>query len=457
MMVPDGALVLFACLLLLFTAVSILLEQYKKRIDTFFTKKIPLLIKVHRDTVIKAAVVTLVILFVKKLLYYVPLFGIMQTKFSVWCVDEKIINFLFYIFMLYLLGAGVIGYYKFANKLNWHGGCVGVLISLFLLWLYLTIPVVESFGIKSLTFDQGLILIVCTPLLLLKMFCSGKYLGLFTSFLLGYFTIHRYKKLKPEITKNNAKFLIAPLVILLVLMFSAYFIYKGDWQERFRDHVRSVDNPDAVVHLLDAVNTIPGVEHKSNALKEITAAITRTGDSQWQREIFPRVIKMVKTIKDPIQQYHVLKEIALLIAAAGDIQMAIRTTNNIGIARIRFHALMEVADAVSITTGKKGREEILKQAIQAARTLFRTEKLPAFKEMALIVAKTGHREWSGETIGQLFDMVKEIKGDIKKSAVLAETAVAAASAGDSECAALIAALIPDTEVKNNTLKEIRVK
>lgn len=303
------------------------------------------------DTVCKGLSITGGILFIRKLVFYLPYTGIIQTKFSIWWMDGGTLIFLHFIFVLYMVwiaamvGIVAIVLHKFKFKIV-NNPAFPTLVWWLIIWGLLAILLLINETSLSIPWVKVLILIIYAPLILFKMLCSGKYLGILTGFLLGYFIVARYKKLSPQVTKHNAKFLIAPAVVIIVLMASGYFIFTGNWQERFQRKIQSVKNPDAAADLLDAAYTIPGAKDKAIALKKVAAVITSMEDSQGRKERFLQGIKIAGTIEDTKQRNQVLKEIAVFIAAAGDTGWATTIANGIADQGIKNKALQEIREKI---------------------------------------------------------------------------------------------------------------
>jgi len=342
-MEENGYLILTACFCLLFLAGGTLSELKKKPIHLFLTKKIPLLMALPWDTVCKVLGITGGFLFIRKLIFYLPYTGIIQTKFSIWWVDGGNLIFLYVVFVFYMIGIAAIVLQTYTFKTEQNEGCFIFLLMLFLGGGYAIILLIKKISIPLV---QGLILVIFAPLILLKMLCSGKFLGILTSFLLGYFIVARYKKLSPTLTMNNLRSLTALIVIIIVLMASGYFIFTGNWQEIFQGKIQSVKNPDAAADLLDAAYTIPGAKDKAIALEKVAAVITSMEDSQWRKERFLQGIKIAGTIEDSKQRNQVLKEIAVFIAAAGDSGWATTIANGIPDQGIKNKALQEIREKI---------------------------------------------------------------------------------------------------------------
>lgn len=321
-----------ATFLLLFLGAASLVEKYKNLIP----------LKVSWDTLTKIFSIWFFIICYRKMIYYVPFFGVMQTESTLWWVDANILIFLYYIFFLFLLGVTIIGHFALRTKLVKYEGYVGLLMFLFFLGCSLVMPLSRGLNI-SLTFDKGFLLIIFSPLLLLKMFCSGKYLGILTAFLLGIFITNRYNKLKPKITRRNAKFLILPVFMLITFGIFSFIHFPGNPGEKFMNKVQAAKNQLAVEDLLAAAHSITDFEaYRAYAFKTISGKIVEIGDIQWKREMFLRVMESVRTILTIKERYELIKEIAVDIAKTGDIQWATSIANSIPYVDIKTSALQEI-------------------------------------------------------------------------------------------------------------------
>jgi hypothetical protein len=229
------------------------------------------------------------ILVLKKLIYFVPLIGIIQTTSSVWWVDGKVLTFLIIIiFIFYVLGINTI---KNKRELTAPTTLVFLVVSSLVMLLFFEFFILPDIKIESPSFEYRVFLIIFAPLLELKMLCSGKYLGLLTGFLLSYFIVAGYKKLPAKILRSDAKLVIVPgFMALTFLVFSFYqFLGTGDWEKPFYHRVQSVQKVKELEELQDAANSILDKKTKSNALNSLALAIAKTGDVQWATFIAEKI------------------------------------------------------------------------------------------------------------------------------------------------------------------------
>jgi hypothetical protein len=251
---------------------------------------------------------------------------------------------LFFIFGFFLLLVTLIGILKKYIQIPLKRvNVVFIMLSGVLLFLgiIVIVPLLEGskviYGV-GIIYREGLNLIIFTPLLLLKMLCTGKYLGLFTSFALGYFSVNRYKKLTPIINPGNVKFLIAPGAILLLFLFLCLIIFPGNWDQQLNNKLLSVSGESDMVDLLDAVHSIYREEARYQSLEPIAAFIVKEKEFRWKKEIYQRVIDEVKTLAG-YRSSRLLRKIVLWIANIGDIPWATAVAEKIPDMQIRTSTL----------------------------------------------------------------------------------------------------------------------
>jgi hypothetical protein len=303
----NDYLIVTACSLLLFLLVFLLLERYKKNIraslekDSWFSRKI------SRNVVIKIGLAWVCILLLRKLIYYVPLQGVIQTKLSVWWVDIPVLIITYCVF----IGIPLVKFIRIIWQSSEEGASLmKILIPLFLFAFF------NFISNESITIGRIFSTIIVAPFLLLKIVCPGKYIGLFTSLVLAYFVIEYHKKIR-----SRSRIFIYVL-ILLVLGAYIFLTFPGQWEDRFQQKAQTAKSKRAVEDLLDAVNTISHEEQRSEAIGIIAVKILETGDPQWQKETFPGVIAAVEKIDSRNRKFKLLEKIAFTAAETGDIQWA---------------------------------------------------------------------------------------------------------------------------------------
>jgi len=275
----NSYLILTACFFLVFIGAVIFLEKYSKSIHGFFTKKIRFSTKVRWRTVIKVLAAAAFILFLKKFIYYFSFTGIMQSKFSIWWVDKNILLFIYYLLFLFLCGTVLIavGIRVIAWKIK---STTGILLTiLFFVWVIVFPQVLKNLGLEF-GLNEVLYWLVFTPLLYLKMLCSGKYLGLFTSLMAAYFIVDTYKELKPRITRNNAKFLAPFAVVFWVFFVFSFTYFPLEWEERLLHQLQTAKNRSDFIEVLDTTKSMNNLRDESYAIKRIALEIAKTGEMQ---------------------------------------------------------------------------------------------------------------------------------------------------------------------------------
>jgi hypothetical protein len=336
---------------LLFLVATILFCQYKKSKHSFAKEKFQRLKKVPWDTVIKGLAAAGFILFSRKLIYYLPFDGVIQTKFSIWWVEDNVLTSLFFIFGFFLILVTLIGIVKRYIQIPLKRvNVVFIMLSGVLLFLGIKVIVPLLEGSKviyavGIIYRVGLNLIIFAPLLLLKMLCTGKYLGLFTSFVVGYFIVNRYKKLTPKINPGNVKFLIAPGAMLLVFLFLCFSIFPGSWNVKFNDKVKSATSERDMMALLDAVHSINKEKARYESLKPIVSSMVKEEDFRWKKEIYQRVIDEVKTLAG-YRSSRLLRKIVLWIAKTGNIPWATAIAEKIPDMEIKDNTLKELRENI---------------------------------------------------------------------------------------------------------------
>jgi hypothetical protein len=350
--------ILTASFSLLFLVIALFLENRKKPIQAFPGKKIPLLVKNNRDTVIKGFAAAGFILFSRKLVYYIPFDGVIQTKFSIWWVEGNAQTLLVIsIVVFFMMGIGVQITIWDIKMVGWKEGCLGPIIAMPILVILgiLTVNAVsDDLGFQLSINGQHLILIVLAPLLEFKILCSGKYLGILTSLILGYFAAARYKKLTPGICKiqkikniAQSMFLIAGLMFLIFLGFSFYKSLgnPGNWEQRLNNKLLSITGETEMMDLLDAAHSIDQEQSRYETLERIAALIVKKKEFRRKKEIYQRVVEEVKTLTGSSSS-RLLRKIALGIAGTGDITWATAVAEKIPDMKIRTNALKTIRQRI---------------------------------------------------------------------------------------------------------------
>ncbi len=262
-----------ALFFLLFLLIAWLVEKYAKRIPSALKN-------VSWNTFFKVMVVWAGILALRKLLYYMPIEGVTQTKDSVWWIDE---NNSFYL-PIFLFIALIMILRGIKGKLNLSGKSDGIIN-------FLEIVIIFGFvaSIYIAMFFQGtnisipIFSYMAKFLLSLKIICSGKYLGLGTGFLLAYYITNEHKKFKG-----------VPILLLSIgmLVYLTMPSTPSAWWSKFHSelHAAGVNQQErAFEDLSDAAYSLRDRAKKSRALGEIARAIANTGDIQWATSVANRI------------------------------------------------------------------------------------------------------------------------------------------------------------------------
>ncbi|MGD2090463.1 MAG: hypothetical protein PVH61_30100 [Candidatus Aminicenantes bacterium] len=265
---------------LLFFLVFLLVERYNNSIRNLFEKYFQLSTKIPDKKISKILFVWGTILIIRKLIYYVPLQGVMQTKFSVWWIREDIIIYQTFVFALFLLGISflgiIIGFFSDPwERYDWTVVVYPVL--LLIVGIRGIFALLEELNIEYMSAEQ----VISTPLLFLKMLCSGKYLGLFTSLAVSIFILNRHKKMKFKINKRTIKYLKVPWIIILTFLTINFYIFPGDWEYRFEQKCQAAISQYTYEELMEAANSISDNTDKSNALKILALKIAERGNIPW--------------------------------------------------------------------------------------------------------------------------------------------------------------------------------
>ena len=349
----TGYLILALCFFLLFIGLVFLPEKIKKPVHDSLTKRIPLLVKVNRDTALKAFAAAGFMLFSRKLIYFMPIDGVIQTKFSIWWVDGNAKNLLVIsMVVLFVIGVAL-------QMLKGEGderGCGIALICIVVIAaLGFTVMSFVSAGyLKSLfpfpITDRHLILIILAPLVLLKVLVFGKYAGLLTGFLFGYLIVAGYEKLTPGMRKPRVKILIVAALMFLIILglhFYQSLGNKGNWGQLLNNKVWSVTSETDMMDLLDAVNSINQEQARYDTLERILALIVQEQEFRWKKEIYQQVIDVFLTYFGQ-RRISLLRKIALWIAKTGDIPWAIAVAKNISFRETRNNVLKEIRENIKI-------------------------------------------------------------------------------------------------------------
>lgn len=275
-----------ALFFLLFILTFWLFHRYEKSIQAFWVKQ-SWLWKIPWDPISKIICLWAGILLARKVIYCVPCQGIIQTTSSIWWMDTCVLTGLCFVFFLFLAAAVIIGII-FGFQANPSGRkelvveqLLQLLGVLFALGIFFTLLISHDLSLNSMPLVQ----IMFTPLILLKMICTGKYLGLLTSLGVGYLIFNRFKKLKHGITRRNIKFLALPLLIIIVFLLFGYSHFTGDGRVMMIHKVETAKSREAFEDLVDAAHSIKDNHYKSSVLRVAAMEIAQHGDTSWATSI----------------------------------------------------------------------------------------------------------------------------------------------------------------------------
>lgn len=339
---------------LLFFEITLLFDRYNKR-GRFHhrLKRIPW----NSNTVIEVFCIWSGILVSRKLVYYIPFDGIIQTKDAVLWVSEAYVAGI--ILIIIMLAVTIVGVIKVSESPG-AGSKISFLLKFLLVWIICIVFIVSILSkIDAGAFLENIIFINTAPLLVVKMLCSGKSLGLLIALLLASTAvmIMRYRKIRKGVKKTGKKSSIIFALIIIGIWQSGIFRVAGNWQEKFTGKAREAKSIRAFEDLFDAVGTIKKEGHRADALKEIAVALARGGHLRWSLD----------------------------------------TAKRIGNKYTKFDALREIA-AVLITKDIEIAEDILKQSIEVAGTIKnKLGKSLLLRKIAVYLAETGHIQWASST------------------------------------------------------------
>ena len=323
----QGYFILTVCFFLLFLLATFLVDRYRIQIQSFFTKHSWFSTKIPWNKVIKIGFAWVGILLLRKMIYYVSPHGVIQTKFSLWWVDNPVLIIIYCVPIGILFALPLLRLIRRIEKSSEARSNVIKIIIFIIL-----ISILNFFSRQNFILERIFSTIIAAPFLLLKIVCPGKYIGLFTSLVLAYFIIENHKKIRTSIIKSrkrSKKFIFTSVLILVVLGVYIFITFPGHWQDRFQQKALAAKSKRAVEDLLDAVNTINHEEQRSDAIGVTALKILETGDRQWQRETFPEIIAAVEIIDSRNRKFKLLEKIAFAVAETGDIQWAKSVANRL--------------------------------------------------------------------------------------------------------------------------------
>lgn len=445
--------------LLVFFAISTWVERFEKK-----GRIRPVLKKIPWDTLWKVFVYWAAVLFLRKLLYYNPVEGVVQTKDSVWWADTNVSYFLYG--AVCVLGIPLV----IVIKSNLRQFLIKNILNRFPKFFKekkgtLAVDLVKAGGVIVSIFlflfiDHNSFLweFIIRSLLPIKVICSGKYLGLLTAFLLAYYIAAGYKRLKKitiaiKKTKLQANVIVIPGLFLIFLILTPVRFTAG-WDQKFTSKLSEAQLEESVKKfedLVDAVNSIKNEQH----LKKAAVAISKAGAWQWALEV-------TKTIKDIKVKLDALEQIFVITIRSGNRDQSeavlqemfgfVMTLEDID----KFRALKKI-EQLTFKTGNTTwiLKIIQKEVLAAVRIEDPKERVKALIKIAADIAAIGYKNRVKETFQQAIEQVKNIRYQKDQSLMLKEVALAIAKTGDTQWAEVVAEGIANKGMKNRALAQIR--
>jgi len=440
---------LMALCLLISLGIAGLVEKYGKKIPS--AQK-----NVFRNTFLEFIVVWAGILALRKLVYYIPFDGMIQTKTTVWWIEKKG-SFYLFIFLFMALMMVLRGMMR-RSKLPGKGGKT--------VYFY---EIVVIFGPIAIIFLGGmagifvpgnffsLIYSYITQLLLsLKLVCSGTYIGLFTSFLLAYYITDGQQifnvspgidqKLKKEKTESTALWI--PLLLMIIGIFTYLRIPSGSstWMTELLGQLRSArthQQESAFDDLLDAANYIKDGVKKSRVLGEIAVVIRNSGDNQRAKMILKQATNEILRLQDRTLKFKAFRQLAFILKGTEDdssaklmFKKAIGEAKWIKDSNERAHALKVIIYDNWRPGDIKWAKDIFLWTVDATDIIDdESMKTEIFKDVLRVISKTTDIKWADP--------------------IYRKIALAIAKTGDIQWATSVAKLISNAALRNSTLKEIR--
>jgi len=282
----QPSLISIALFVLLFMLTFYLFERYKISIQAFWAKQ-SWLWEIPWNPTRKIIYLWAGIILARKLIYYVPCLGIIQTTSSIWWIDTCVLTAMCFILFLFLVAATVTGIVVGLkiSPYSWKKPDVNPLLKffggLYFLGIIFTLILSRELSLNSMTWAQ----IMLTPFIILKMMCSGKFLGLLTSLGVGYFIFNRCKKIKQGITRDNIKYLALPLLIIIVFLVFAFNHFIGNGRVMMIDKLETANSRKDFEDLLEAAYSIKDNHYKSSVLRAAAMAIADRDDISWATAI----------------------------------------------------------------------------------------------------------------------------------------------------------------------------
>jgi hypothetical protein len=318
-------MILTLVLLLLSVLMAALFEPYNQQVRSFLTK-------ISWDTIINTFFVWFCILFLRKLLYYIPLPGIIRTKIAIWCIDKNTLLALYSLLVLLLLLI-ITGGPQLGKKSDSPLSAAAFL---------LVIPYIYyiAVGEAELGLSQRIFSLFVKPLLLLKMACPGNYWGI----LVGVGVAYLFTGGRKKIPTKSATVKLVITVLFLSFGLGSFYYFSVGWERTLPvrlDRAQQEKGGSAFREILEATESINDSYVKLRSYNRIAVALAGTGDIPGAHHILQRSVDVVLK-KDFRNKSQALKEIALAIAKIGNTQWAEAVTESIPDKETKEQTLKEI-------------------------------------------------------------------------------------------------------------------
>ncbi|MGD2090454.1 MAG: hypothetical protein PVH61_30055 [Candidatus Aminicenantes bacterium] len=443
--------VLMALCLLISLNAAVLSERYETN------RRIPAdLEKVSGNTFLELIAIWAYILALRKLVYYIPIDGMIQTKTTVWWIEKKGSSYL-YIFLFLAL---MMVLREMIRRLKQPRKSRKPIYPYEIIIIFVTI-VLMFMGMMENVFGPGNFFLyiyyyITILLLSLKLVCSGTYFGFFTSFLLAYYITDARQifnvspgvdqKLKKEKTKSSA--LLIPFLLMIIGIYTYLRIPSGSttWMNELLGQLRSArthQQERAFDDLLDAANYMKDGVKKSRALGEIAVVMRQTGDIRRAKNILEQAANEIQQLQDRTLQFNAFRYLAMILKQSGDSisagQMYKKTVESaqwIKESNERAKALSKVIWEIELLGDIEWAKDVFLAAIDAAEFIDSDSlKAKLFKKIVRVISGSTDKKWADP--------------------IYRKIALAFAKTGDIRQATAVAEKIADIETQDITLFEIR--
>lgn len=449
--------VLMVLCLLVYLRIAFLPERCETRV-----RVPPVLKKVSWNNFFGLIVFWAGILALRKLVYYIPINAMIQTKTTIWWTEKKghfyLFIFLFMALMMVLRGMirRLIQPRK-SRKPIYRYEIIIIYVTIVLMFLGM-ITNVFVFGTSDVALNIYFYIIIL--LLSLKLVCSGTYIGLFTSFLLAYYITDGQQifKVSPGIDKKrkkekiNGKTLWILILLLIIGIYTYLRIPSGPttWMNQLLAQLRDTrthQQERAFEDLLDAVNYMKDGVNKSRALGEIAVVMHQKGDIRGAKNMLDQAVNVILRLQDSSLQFNAFRYLAVILKQSGDNNSAkemykktVESVQWIKESDERAKALNKVIWEIKLFGDIKWAKDIFISSIDAAEFVDSDSlKAKLFKIIIRVISgsisETTDKKWADP--------------------IYRKIALAVAKTGDIRRATAVAEKIADIETKDITLMQIQ--